>query len=165
MARGREGRRERRETPGEAQDRIRIAQGAARLIAEHGISDWSVAKRKAARMLMLPDRSAMPGDDEIEAALADYHAIFGGEEHEAVLREQREEALAWMHDLAEFRPRLVGGVAEGWAGEHSDIRIELVAEDVKEVELALINARVDYRTPPRRAADRPAELVVETPAG
>ena len=34
-------------------DRTRIAQAAARLIAEHGITDWSLAKRKAARQLGL----------------------------------------------------------------------------------------------------------------
>ena len=44
---------------------LRIAQVAARLIAEHGITDWSLAKRKAARQLMLPEREALPGDDEI----------------------------------------------------------------------------------------------------
>jgi hypothetical protein len=165
MARGREGRSERRDTGPEAQDRTRIAQGAARLIAEHGITDWALAKRKAARMLMLPDRAGLPGDEEVEAALADYHAIYGGEEHEAALREQRTEALQWMRRLAEFRPRLVGGVAEGWASEHSDIRIELVAEDVKEIEILLINQGVDYRTPPSRGADRPDELVLDTAAG
>jgi hypothetical protein len=30
-------------------DRIRIAQAAARLIVEHGLTDWTLAKRKAAR--------------------------------------------------------------------------------------------------------------------
>src|SRR5450432_3063019 len=124
----------------EAQDRTRIAQVAARLIAEHGITDWSQAKRKAVRQLMLPDRAALPGDDEIEAALVDYHALFGGEAHVAQLRAQREEALRWMHRLAAFEPALVGGVAAGWATAHSDIRLELIADNVKAVELALLNA-------------------------
>jgi phage tail protein X len=47
----------------DAEDRARIADVAARLIAEHGIADWSLAKRKALRQLMLPDRTALPGDD------------------------------------------------------------------------------------------------------
>lgn len=129
-----------------AQNRARIAQAAARFIAEHGIADWSLAKRKAVRLLGLPEREALPGDDEIEAALAEYHALFGGEAHAARLREQREEALRWMRNLAAFAPELVGGVAAGWATAHSDIRLELVATDAKDVELALLNARVAYRS-------------------
>ena len=55
------------------QNRVRIAQAAARLIVEHGITDWTLAKRKAARQLMLPEREALPGDDEVAAALAGLH--------------------------------------------------------------------------------------------
>ena len=59
----------------------------------------------------------------------------------------------------------VGGVAAGWATEHSDIRIELVADDAKGVELALINEGVDYRAVPVRGADAPPQLHIETPRG
>ena len=149
----------------DAQNRLRIAQLAARLIVEHGITDWSLAKRKAARQLMLPEREALPGDDEIEAALEAHHALFGGDVHQAGLRAQREEALTWMRRLASFRPTLIGGVAAGWATPHSDIRLELVADDAKSVELALINAGVDYRAAPVRSAGAPAELHVETRRG
>jgi hypothetical protein len=144
--------------------RASIAQLAARLIAEHGIADWSLAKRKAARQLDLPERAALPGDDEIESALRDYHALFGGEAHEASLRAQREEALAWMKRLAAFRPLLVGGVAEGWATEHSDIRIELAADDAKSVEMALVNGGCTYRTLPDRNGES-AELAIQTRRG
>jgi len=99
----------------DAQNRVRIAQAAARLIVEHGLTDWSLAKRKAARQLMLSEREALPDDGEIEVALAEHHALFGGGEHAAALRAQREEALVWLRRLDEFRPVLVGGVAAGWA--------------------------------------------------
>jgi hypothetical protein len=130
---------------GDSHDRIRIAQAAARLIAEHGITDWSLAKRKAARQLMLPEREALPGDDEIQAALAEHHALFAGDAHEAQLRRQRETALRWMRRLEQFAPVLTGGVAEGWATAHSDVRLELVASDAKLVELVLLNAGEPYR--------------------
>ncbi|HEY5862016.1 MAG TPA: hypothetical protein VIX61_02920 [Casimicrobiaceae bacterium] len=149
----------------DAQNRVRIAQTAARLIAEHGITDWSLAKRKAARQLMLSEREALPDDGEIEAALVEHHALFGGEAHVAALRRQREQALLWMRRLATFEPALVGGVAAGWATEHSDIRVELVADDAKTVELALINGGVTYRLPPPTRADAPTELYIDTPAG
>jgi hypothetical protein len=145
--------------------RATIAQAAARLIAEHGIADWSLAKRKAARELNLPERAALPGDEEIEQALRDYHALFGGTAHDERLRGQREEALAWMKRLAEFRPLLVGGVAEGWATEHSDIRLELAADDSKSVELALLNGGCAYRALPARNGDAPSELMIDTRRG
>ncbi|HXR56107.1 MAG TPA: hypothetical protein VN858_04855 [Casimicrobiaceae bacterium] len=155
-----------RESSGrDAQNRARIADLAARLIAEHGLSDWSLAKRKAARQLMLPERTTLPADDEIESALAAHHALFGGEEHETTLRAQREEALAWLRSLASFDPTLVGGVAAGWATAHSDIRIELVTDDSKGVELALINRNVAYRVAPGVAQHAAPELLIDTPRG
>jgi len=153
------------DNPRDAQDRARIADVAARLIAEHGIADWSLAKRKALRQLLLPDGTALPGDNEIEAALVVHHALFGGDEHAVMLRHQREEALAWLRALAEFSPMLVGGVAAGWATEHSDIRIELIADDSKAVELALINHAVAYRVAPGSSRHAAPELLVETPRG
>jgi hypothetical protein len=139
-------------------DRIRIAQAAARLIAEHGLTDWTLAKRKAVRQLMLPETSALPSNDEIEVALADHYALFGGDAHLIALRRQRVEALGWMRRLAQWEPLLVGGVAAGWASEHSDVRLELVADDPKSVEIALAGAGVTYAALPAKAGDPAAHL-------
>lgn len=160
--RGRNGRERNGETRAR-HDRERIAQTAARLIAEHGLTDWAQAKRKAARQLMLPESAPFPSNDEIEAALATYHALFDAKAHDASLRTQREEALAWMRRLADWDPLLVGGVAAGWATAHSDIRLELVADDAKAVEIALANGGVRYAALPPRAADTGAQLLIETP--
>ena len=138
-------------------DKVRIAQTAARLVAEHGITDWSLAKRKALRQLMLPDSTALPSNDDLMRALADHHALFGGDAHAASLRRQREEGFAWMRRLAQWEPLLVGGVAAGWATEHSDVRIELIADDPKVVEMALAGSGIAYTaSPPGADADRPA---------
>jgi hypothetical protein len=153
------------ESSRDAEDRTRIADMAARLIAEHGIADWSLAKRKALRQLMLPERTALPGDDEIEAALVVHHSLFGGDEHAVALRHQREEALTWLRELADFSPVLVGGVAAGWATEYSDIRIELIADDSKEVELMLINHSIPYRVAPGHDQPGSTELLVDTRRG
>ncbi len=144
-------------------DRIRIAQTAARLIAEHGLTDWTLAKRKAARQLMLPETAPLPSNDEIEVALADHHALFGGDAHLAALRRQRTEALGWMRRLAQWEPMLVGGVAAGWASEHSDVRLELVADDPKAVEMALAGAGITYAALPPRADDPAAHLRIDSP--
>jgi len=107
-----------------------------------------MAKRKACRELGLPDHEALPGNDEIEQALRDYNSLFRGTTQPATLRAQRSDALQWMERLSRWDPVLTGAVAAGWATEHSEVRLELEAEDPKAVELALINADVAYAQVP-----------------
>jgi hypothetical protein len=138
-------------SPQGLRNRVRIAQVAARLIAEHGLSDWAAAKRKACRELGFGEREPLPGNEEIEQALRDYNSLFQPQAQAASLRAQRMMALEWMERLSSWRPLLVGGVAAGWATAHSDVRLELEAEDPKAVELGLINAGIEY-TPATVAA-------------
>lgn len=140
------------ESQQEQRNRARIAQAAARLIAEHGIADWGMAKRKACRELGLSEREALPGREEIEQALRDYNNLFRPVTQAASLRAQRAQALLWMERLAAWQPLLVGGVAAGWATQHSDLRLEVEAEDAKNVELALINRGVSYAPMPRTSS-------------
>ena len=143
---------------------MRIAQAAARLIAEHGLNDWRLAKRKACRELGLPDHEALPGNEEVEEALRNYNTLFHGTAQEASLRAQRLDALTWMERLAPWKPLLTGAVAAGWATEHSEVRLELEAEDAKSVELSLINAGVPYAAvaiPGREP--QPPQLRLESP--
>ncbi|MEO5786783.1 MAG: hypothetical protein ABIS17_14880 [Casimicrobiaceae bacterium] len=145
-------------------DRARIAQGAARLIAEHGMSDWSAAKRKAARHLGLPEGMGLPSNEDVQQALTDYHALFAADTHAASLAAQRREALRWMKRLERFAPVLVGGVAAGWATVHSDVRIEIVADDPKSVEMALAGDGIRYAALSPRGDDAAgAELLIESP--
>jgi hypothetical protein len=134
--------------------RAQIAQATARLIAEHGLTDWTAAKKKACRELGLPDRATLPANEEVEQALHDYNTLFRQGSHPLSLRAQREAAMKWMDELARWRPVLTGGAAAGWATEHSDVHLELEAEDPKEVELALINAGVEYATSASTDASR-----------
>ena len=150
---------------GAQRDRRSVAQLAARLIVEHGLSDWALAKRKAARQLMLPDTTAMPSNDEIEAALTEHHALFGGEAHKASLRAMRAYAVQWMDRLAAWQPLLIGGVAAGWATGHSDIRLELVADDPKAVEIELASHNVPYAALPSRDGEAGTHLRIDSPAG
>jgi hypothetical protein len=146
-------------------DRVRIAQVAAKLIVEHGLADWTLAKRKAVRQLMLPETAALPSNDEIESALAEHHALFGADTHLTSLRRQRQQALEWMHRLAAWEPLLVGGVAAGWATEHSDVRLELVADDPKAVEMDLAGHGIAYAALPLRDGDPTTHLRIESPRG
>jgi hypothetical protein len=149
---------------GVQRDRLRVAQLAARLIVEHGLADWALAKRKAARQLMLPDSTGMPSNDEIEVALAEHVALFGGEAHAESLRAMRAHALRWMDRLGAYEPLLVGGVAAGWATGYSDIRLELVADDPKAVEIELASHDVAYAALPSRDGDAATHLVIESRA-
>jgi hypothetical protein len=152
------------DSPRALRNRVRIAQAAARLIAEHGLNDWQLAKRKACRQLGLPDHEALPGNEEVEEALRNYNTLFQGTAQEASLRAQRLDALDWMERLAQWKPLLTGAVAAGWATEYSEVRLELEAEDPKAVELSLINAGVPYATVagPGREPQAP-QLRVESP--
>jgi len=135
----------RADSPRNQRHRALIAQAAARLIAEHGLTDWSAAKRKACRELGLAGDEALPGNEEVEQALRNYNSLFRADAQAVSLRQQRQAALEWMERLAAWHPVLIGGVAAGWATAYSDVRLELEAEDPKAVELALINAGIDYQ--------------------
>lgn len=125
-------------------ERETLAAVAARLIVESQLTDWSLARRKAADELGIPTRaSAMPTDDEIIAEIKTYHALYGGDEHAAQLASQRETALEVMRELSRFEPRLVGPVAEGWAHAGSSIVLDIVADNAKEVEIELVNLGAD----------------------
>ncbi len=120
-----------------------LASVAARIIVESGLTDWSLARRKAVTELNLSAHGTrLPSDDEIIAEIKTYHALFGGEAWVVQLRAQREFALEAMGELMRFSPVLVGPVAEGWAHAGSEIRIELKPENPKEVEYALIELGV-----------------------
>lgn len=151
------------DSPRALRNRRLIAQAAARLIAEHGLTDWRVAKRKACRELGLPDHESLPGNEEVEQALRDYNSLFHAATHPALLRAQRVEAVRWMERLSRWDPVLTGAVAAGWATEHSDVRLELQAEDAKAVELSLINAGVAYAQVPTQGGEAQApQLRIES---
>jgi hypothetical protein len=152
------------DSPRALRNRTLIAQTAARLIAEHGLTDWSLAKRKACRELGLPTHEALPGNEEIEQALRDYNSLFAADTQPASLRAQRVDALRWMERLSRWNPVLTGAVAAGWATAHSEVRLELEAEDAKTVELALINEGVSYTQMPTPVADPAPQLRIESPS-
>ncbi|MEO7402453.1 MAG: nucleotidyltransferase domain-containing protein [Burkholderiales bacterium] len=132
--------------PKHAQMRLRIAAAAARMMAEDGIEDFAAAKRKAARMLGASDTQSMPGNDEIEAELRIYLALYKHDEHSSRLRELRERALELMDELAEFRPYLAGSVLKGTAGRYADIDLRLFTDDSKLVEIFFINRGLEFAT-------------------
>lgn len=124
--------------------REQLAHQAAKLIAQDGITDYAFAKRKAARQLGAPDTQHLPSNDEIDVALHSFRQLFQSNSHPHVLRALREEALAHMLLLADFRPYLTGSVLSGYAGEQSDINIMLFSDDEKAVLLFLLKHNIEF---------------------
>ena len=56
--------------------RMHLAAAAARIMAEEGIDDFALAKRKALRRLGADEREPLPANEEIEAELRDYLALY-----------------------------------------------------------------------------------------
>lgn len=142
--------------------RASIASAAARLMAEDGITDYHLAKKKAARQLGLPEHTAFPDNAEVEAELHAYRSLYQGEDHEEMLAALRQTALDVMELLAPFNPYLTGSVLDGTAGEHSTIDILLFADSAKEVEIFLLNRGIDVEHVEPRNERVEAVLVMET---
>jgi len=127
-----------------------IAQEAARIMSEHGIDDYLLAKRKAAERLGVTDAASLPRNTEIETALAEYQRLFGADSHPQTLAEQRRAALDAMELLREFQPRLVGAVLAGTATPHADIDLHVFADTPEAVALKLIDCGIRHEMLERR---------------
>jgi len=126
--------------------RIRIAAAAARLMAEDGIDSFALAKRKAARQLGAADTESLPTNDEIEAELRDYRALYQADEHPERIAELRRVALDAMRALERFSPYLTGPVLKGIAGPYAEIDLQLYPDSAKDVELFLLERNIAFDT-------------------
>lgn len=138
--------------------RAEIAAVAARLIAEEG-ADWAGARTKAAHIVLgagTDRRGLIPDAAELDSALREHLRTFAADTHPPLLAALRRTALQLMERFATYDPHLVGGVLTGTATEHSDIRLQLFAESAKEVEIALLNADIDFEALPPSPDEDPA---------
>lgn len=144
----------RKRNNGSERTRQVLAQEAARIIVNHGVRDYRVAKQKAAERLGISSRGSLPGNSEIEAALAEHLQLFGGEAHEDRLRLMRVAALSAMELLVSFTPRLVGPVLSGTADENSAVNLHVFADSPELVALELEQIGMSYRPYERRLKSR-----------
>ncbi len=126
--------------------RMRIAAAAARIMAEDGVDDFALAKRRAARQLGVEGRLALPRNDEVEAELRAYRSLYQAHEHPLRIAELRRIALDAMRALERFNPYLTGPVLKGTAGPYAEIEVQLFPESSKEVELFLLDRSIAYTT-------------------
>ncbi|HKO87033.1 MAG TPA: UDP-N-acetylmuramate--alanine ligase [Burkholderiales bacterium] len=147
----------------QVQMRTRIAAAAARLMAEDGIDDFALAKRKAARQLGAPDSHSLPTNEEIENELVAYQALYQGDEQRDRIQNLREIALDAMTELDQFNPYVAGPVLKGTAGRYADIDLQLFTDDLKAVEFYFLNRDLPYEVSDERhySGDemRPAQIL------
>ena len=133
--------------PSQSHLRARIAQLAARLMAE-GIEDFALAKRKAARQLGAQlgpkDTQHLPHNNEVEEALHAYQTLFQHPQQISLLRQLRIQAQSVMRELMQFEPLLTGSVLRGTATQYSDIDLLLFADSQKNVAHYLLNKQKMY---------------------
>lgn len=133
-------------------DNIRraIAVEAARIMAEQGITDYGMAKRKAADRLAVSDQRILPRNVEIESALHQHLRLFDSDAHGDRLDRLRRAALSAMNMFRDFEPRLVGSVLSGTATAHSDINLHVFTDTPEQIALCLMDRGIPYRDDERR---------------
>ena len=130
--------------PDRNRTRERLAHLAARLMAQDGIEDYALAKRKAARQAGLTAAHQMPNNDEIDAALKLYRGLYR-HEHTSQLHWLRQLALQLMDELARYDPHLTGSVLRGSAGKYAGIYLQLFTDNTKSVEHYLLGRGIGFR--------------------
>ncbi len=130
--------------------RIRVAQQAARLIAEHGIRDYQLAKRKAAEQLGLDPKHSMPRNDEIEEALRAYQQLFDAENTEARLENLRAAAIDCMQLFTHFNPLLAGRIVQGTATAHTPITLHIFCENPRVIATLLMDKDIEFDASEKR---------------
>lgn len=135
-----------RNTNRQTDTRALIAAAAARIMAEDGIDDFALAKRKAAKQLGAAEGKGLPTNDEIEAELRAYRALYQADEHPELVAELLRVALDAMRALERFSPYLTGPVLKGLAGPYAEIELQLFPESNKELEMFLLDRNIAFTT-------------------
>ena len=127
-----------------AQLRKLIAGAAARLIAEHGLSDYAQAKRKAAHSLGLPEGTPLPENAEVDSEVRIFQRLFQDGEQGERIDHLRRKAAQMMQIMQRFNAYLTGSVLDGSAGRYAEIDIQLFTDSAKDVEIFLLNQHLDF---------------------
>ena len=128
----------------QTQTRRRIAHEAARLMVEHGIRDYHLAKRKAAERCRMADTRVLPRNEEVEFERAALQRLFRGDEQSRCLEALRRCAVEAMRTFAPFRPRLVGPVLTGAVDRYSEVCLHLFSDPPEDVAIFLLENRITH---------------------
>lgn len=130
-------------------DRLKteIAQAIAQRIALD-CCDWQTARASTLddvrRSMGKIPADSMPSASEIESAVRQCFAIYEPEAHARVLAHKRLWAKRILEKLSSFDIYLTGAVLNGCANAESNICFALFTDDVKSVEVALMDAGIVF---------------------
>jgi hypothetical protein len=129
----------RRSSPWLSSDlRQQLADEAARLMVEHGIQDFALAKRKAAERLgVRAGVGALPSNAQVQERVVERQRIFEPDGRDERLAKLRSVASGVMQVLDQFRPKLVGGVLDGTATLHAAIELHVFSDSPEAVAATL----------------------------
>lgn len=130
--------------------RQKVVVEAARIMATEGQRNFLLAKQKAARRLGLSDRHGLPSNAEVDLALREWQAVYGGEDLADVQTTLRTVAADTMRWLDSFSPRLVGPVLAGTADEFSSICLHVFLDDPDEMVHFCMEHGIDFQQKRRR---------------
>lgn len=132
-------------------DRRTICEEAARIMIDHGLSDYRVAKKKAVQHLGLsPRRTELPSNKELADAIRLRLRLFDGDGANSRYRARLERAAEIMDLLSDFRPRLVGLLLDGIATRHGAVELHLFCDAPEQVMIRLQDMHLPHRAYDKR---------------
>ncbi len=139
-----------KQTVRQSAGRRRIAELAARIMAEEAVEDHDSARRKAIERLGLRRARDLPDNTEIAERLAAYRRLFTAPRRNADLGRLRDAALRAMRLMAGFDPLLAGPALDEPALEHCRICLHIFADTVEEVGWLLMERSIPFELGEKR---------------
>ena len=124
--------------------KLSVANLAAQLIMEDGIKDYLYAKKKAAKSLGINENANLPTNSQIDKAIDEFNKIFNPNIDIEFLQEFKTQALELMSIFKNFKPHLMNQLSQGIIPKFPEIKINLFADNLKDVEYVLLNSELSY---------------------
>ena len=124
--------------------KISVANLAAQLIMENGIKDYLYAKKKAAKSLGINENANLPTNSQIDKAIDEFNKIFNPNIDIEFLQQFKTQALELMSIFKNFKPHLMDQLSQGIIPKFPEIKINLFADNLKDVEYVLLNSELSY---------------------
>jgi len=119
-------------------------------MAEEGVRDFQLVKRKATERLGVKSNRYLPSNVEIDDSLNDYLRLFHADALARNLRRCSALAREVMHNLDRFQPRAVGPLLRGNVTDHSPVELHVFADTPEDLNWFLADAGIPFETADKR---------------